>query len=287
MSTILKWAGNKSRAMPELLAHLPAGNRLVEPFAGSCAVMMNTDYREYLIADINHDLINLYCQVKLHTTEFIMVALSLFTKNKTEENYYQVREKFNRNASMPLLERAAYFLYLNRHGYRGVCRYNRKGEFNIPYGNYATPYFPQVEIETFAEKARWATFICADYRKTLDMVKSGDVVYCDPPYHGTFTDYHTGGFNDDDQHSLACYLLGISENNPVVVSNSDTLFTRSIFRAFDTTRITVARSVGVAAGKGKRASEIIAVRKPQSNNAMVGWDMASGPDYSVAQAVCK
>jgi DNA adenine methylase len=280
MSTILKWAGNKSRVMPELLAHLPAGNRLVEPFAGSCAVMMNTDYREYLIADINHDLINLYNQIKEHTSPFIVVAFSLFTQNKTAESYYQVRDKFNKNASMPLLERAAYFLYLNRHGYRGVCRYNRKGEFNIPYGNYAAPYFPLAEIETFAEKARRATFICADYRETLDMVKTGDVVYCDPPYHGTFTDYHAGGFSDDDQHSLACYLLGISENNPVVVSNSDTLFTRSIFRAFDISRITVARSVGVAAGKGKHATEIIAVRHPKTGPVWMGFDMAVGTDYS-------
>jgi DNA adenine methylase len=60
MSTILKWAGNKTAIMPELIKHLPAGPRLVEPFAGSCAVMMATDYPHYLVADINPDLINLY-----------------------------------------------------------------------------------------------------------------------------------------------------------------------------------------------------------------------------------
>lgn len=60
MSTILKWAGNKTAIMPELIKHLPAGQRLVEPFAGSCAVMMTTDYPHYLVADINPDLINLY-----------------------------------------------------------------------------------------------------------------------------------------------------------------------------------------------------------------------------------
>ncbi|MCV5633248.1 DNA adenine methylase, partial [Escherichia coli] len=53
MSTILKWAGNKTSIMPELIKHLPAGTRLVEPFAGSCAVMMATDYPHYLVADIN------------------------------------------------------------------------------------------------------------------------------------------------------------------------------------------------------------------------------------------
>ncbi|WP_258550233.1 DNA adenine methylase, partial [Klebsiella pneumoniae] len=35
MSTILKWAGNKTAVMHELKKHLPAGPRLVEPFAGS------------------------------------------------------------------------------------------------------------------------------------------------------------------------------------------------------------------------------------------------------------
>ena len=60
MSTILKWAGNKPAIMPELKKYLPAGPRLVEPFAGSCAVMMETDYPSYLVADINPDLINLY-----------------------------------------------------------------------------------------------------------------------------------------------------------------------------------------------------------------------------------
>lgn len=65
MSTILKWAGNKTAIMSELKKHLPAGPRLVEPFAGSCAVMMETDYPSYLVADINPDLINLYKRLPL------------------------------------------------------------------------------------------------------------------------------------------------------------------------------------------------------------------------------
>lgn len=280
MSTILKWAGNKSRVMPELLAHLPEGDRLVEPFAGSCAVMMNTDYRAYLVADINPDLINLYRQIKEHTRPFIIAAASLFNQNTTGESYYAVRETFNHNPALPLLERAAHFLYLNRHGYRGLCRYNRRGEFNIPFGNYSEPYFPLAEIEVFAAKAQRATFICADFRETLRLVKTGDVVYCDPPYDGTFSSYHTAGFGKDEHHDLVSMLLGASECCPVVVSNSDTLYTRSILRAFDITKITVSRSVGVTAGEGKRASEIIAVRRPKSSPVWMGFDMATGTDYS-------
>lgn len=286
MSTILKWAGNKSRVMPELLAHLPEGDRLVEPFAGSCAVMMNTDYPAYLVADINPDLINLYRQIKEHTRPFIIIAASLFIQNRTGESYYAVREAFNHDPSLPLLERAAYFLYLNRNGYRGLCRYNKRGEFNIPFGNYAEPLFPLAEIEAFAKKAQHATFICADFRETLRLTKAGDVVYCDPPYDGTFSDYHSAGFNKDEHHNLVSMLLDVSERCPVVVSNSDTLYTRSILRDFDITSISVARSVGVAAGKSKRASEIIAVRQPAAAPVLSVFDPAAGADWSAeVQAV--
>ncbi|AVG78445.1 DNA adenine methylase [Pantoea ananatis] len=273
MSTILKWAGNKTRLMPELLNHLPQGHRLVEPFAGSCAVMMATDYPAYLVADVNPDLINLYRQIKEHTRPFIVVAMSLFTQNKRAEDYYRIREAFNHDPALPLLERAAHFLYLNRHGYRGLCRYNRKSEFNIPYGNYSEPYFPLEEIETFAAKAHRATFICADFRETLSMIQTGDVVYCDPPYDGTFSDYHAGGFDKAAQQDLASMLTSVSDRCPVIASNSDTDFTRTLFNAYELTSVRAARAVGVAAGDSKSAAEIIAVRRPAA--VWFGGDMAA------------
>ncbi|MDI8799789.1 DNA adenine methylase, partial [Salmonella enterica subsp. enterica serovar Montevideo] len=46
-------------------------------------------------------------------------------------------------------------------------------------------------IPRFHEKAKRATFICASYDETLALLQTGDVVYCDPPYDGTFNGYHT------------------------------------------------------------------------------------------------
>lgn len=262
MSTILKWAGNKTAAMPELMQHLPAGSRLVEPFAGSCAVMMATDYSHYLVADINADLINLYQKVAQHTEELIACALVFFSEDNNAESYYQHRLRFNTDTMLTALVRAALFLYLNRHCYRGLCRYNLSGQFNVPFGNYRKPYFPHAEILTFAEKARRATFICASYDETLAMLQAGDVVYCDPPYDGTFSAYHTAGFNEDDQYHLASILeRRSSEGHPVVVSNSDTSLTRSLYRNFIMHGITTKRSMGVDAGEGKSAEEIIAVSR--------------------------
>ncbi|EME2118016.1 DNA adenine methylase [Cronobacter sakazakii] len=283
MSAILKWAGNKTAIMPELIKHLPSGPRLVEPFAGSCAVMMATDYPHYLVADINADLINMYQVIKDEVEHFIAISKALFACNNFSEQYYVIREEFNHLHSLDLIWKAAYFLFLNRHCYRGLCRYNRAGHFNVPYGNYKAPYFPEAEIRTFAEKAQRATFICASYDETLALLVPGDVIYCDPPYDGTFSAYHTAGFTEDDQYQLASILeRRASEGHPVIVSNSDTFLTRSLYRNFTHNRINVKRSIGIAAGEGKTADELIAVLKPK---VWAGFDPAGGPDYSVVHEV--
>lgn len=281
MSTILKWAGNKTAIMSELKKHLPDGPRLVEPFAGSCAVMMATDYPYYLVADINPDLINLYQVIKEDVNSFIHLVERIFSKFTTEEDYYKCRQFFN---TVPLepIEKAAYFLFLNRHCYRGLCRYNQRGLFNVPYGNYKKPYLPVDEIRAFAEKAVRATFICASYDETLAMLQAGDVVYCDPPYDGTFSGYHTAGFSDDDQYDLASILVRrSSEGHPIIVSNSDTRLIRSFYRKFTLHRISTKRSIGVAAGEGKKADELIAVLKPKM---CISVD-PGGPDCSVVWKV--
>ncbi|HCC5976363.1 TPA: DNA adenine methylase [Citrobacter koseri] len=281
MSTILKWAGNKTAIMSELKKHLPTGPRLVEPFAGSCAVMMATDYPHYLVADINPDLINLYQVIKEDVNSFIHLVERIFSKFTTEEDYYKCRQFFN---TVPLgpIEKAAYFLFLNRHCYRGLCRYNQRGLFNVPYGNYKKPYLPVDEIRAFTEKAVRATFICASYDETLAMLQAGDVVYCDPPYDGTFSGYHTAGFSDDDQYDLASILVRrSSEGHPIIVSNSDTRLIRSFYRKFTLHRISTKRSIGVAAGEGKKADELIAVLKPK---VCVSVDPGE-PDCSVVSKV--
>ena len=283
MSTILKWAGNKTAIMSELKKYLPAGPRLVEPFAGSCAVMMATDYPHYLVADINPDLINFYQQIKENSENFITIAKGFFERTNSERAYYDVRSSFNFPGETTNFWRAVFFLYLNRHGYRGLCRYNLSGHFNVPYGNYKKPYFPESEIRAFAEKAQRAIFICASYDETLALLVPGDVIYCDPPYDGTFSGYHTAGFTEDDQYHLASILeRRASEGHPVIVSNSDTFLTRSLYRNFNHNRISVKRSIGVAAGEGKTAGELIAVHKPK---VWVGVDPAVGPDCSVVHEV--
>lgn len=271
----LKWAGSKVRVIPELLKHLPAGKRLVEPFAGSCAVMMNTDYDAYLIADANHQLVNAYVMMAHHTDalltelETLFAAGSVGSESQRGEFYYCVRARLNHGA-LSAIESAASFLYLNRHGYNGMCRYNLRGEFNVPFGKYKSPYFPASEVRAFAAKAKRASFVCADFTETLGLVGTGDVIYCDPPYNpaagkSSFTKYHSSDFDAACQQRLAAMLENLADKGfPVVASNSDSPLTHSHYGngRFNLHKITVARSVGAATGGDSTASEIIAVMEP-------------------------
>ena len=228
----LKWAGGKYPLLDDIRRHLPQGDCLVEPFVGAGSVFLNTDYDRYHLADINNDLINLYNIVKTRTAEFIQDAGALFTAaSNSAEVYYGRRTEFN--SSNDAYQRALLFLYLNRHGYNGLCRYNLRGEFNVPFGRYRKPYFPEAELLWFAERAQKATFVCESYDVTLTNARAGSVVYCDPPYAplsatANFTAYHTNSFSLREQEHLAALAakLALESRIPVLISNHDTALTR-------------------------------------------------------------
>lgn len=266
--TILKWAGSKSRIMETLKSHLPAGQRLVEPFAGSCAVMMNTEYPEYLLADINPDLINLYRAIQADADLFIRSAKLYFNDYNDALKYYDVRRLFNSEGNT--FQRSLYFLYLNRHCFNGLCRYNREGQFNVPFGKYKSPYFPENEIRAFAEKAQRAIFICCSFSESLNLVHNGDVIYCDPPYlpvsnTADFSSYHTGGFDYADHQHLQSLLSRLVERSyPVIASNSKAAFDAGLYANFAISHLTARRSIGASAGSIKSASEIIISSVPET-----------------------
>lgn len=263
--TILKWAGSKVGIMEQLRPHLPKTKRLVEPFAGSCAVMMNTNYEEYLIADVNADLINLYKIIKYCVPDvFIGNAEPIFLVSNEKAEYYKIRNLFNKESRFRFsnpLTLAVWFLYLNRHGYNGLCRYSKKTGFNVPFGHYKKPYFPEKEIVDFAEKAGNSEIICLPWQDTLSLVDFGDGVYCDPPYMGeNFTQYHADGFMDSDNEALAFALKDLNDiqGNPVTVSNS--LAAKELYADLGFTIHVIEAPRTIAAnGNRKKAPEIIAV----------------------------
>jgi len=261
----LKWAGNKYRVLPHIEEILPDGKRLIEPFAGSAAVFLNTNYSRYLIADNNPDLINLYNILKKEGEVFIKKCRRIFTqKNNNEQHYYKFRNEFNQTNNIQ--RRAVLFLYFNRHGYNGLCRYNQKGGFNVPFGRYSKPYFPEKEMLFFHKKSRKAIFKLADFSTIMDKARSGDVVYCDPPYvpltkSANFTSYSTGAFLEQKQIQLAEYAKKLSAKGiPVLISNHNTSFTQSSYRsALSIKQFSVRRFISCKGSQRNHATELLAL----------------------------
>ncbi|MGM0511135.1 MAG: DNA adenine methylase [Pseudomonadota bacterium] len=258
-NTPLKWVGSKVRVMEALHPLLPKGRRLVEPFMGSGAIFMNTDYDQYLLADVNGDLINFYNVIMHNSESFIRRAKGYFEDMQGEYAYYVARNHFNFESDLEY--RAIMFLYLNRHCYNGLTRYNRNGKFNTPWGKREGVYFPEKEIRQFSEKAndKKAVFICCDFEEALTMSVPGDAIYCDPPYVDSFTQYHTDGFNQDAQLRLVTELRAASGRGcNVTVSNDYTMESIALYPGFVHHTITAPRSVSCKAGGRKSVQELVA-----------------------------
>ncbi len=260
----LKWAGNKFRLLPFIKPLLLPGKKLIEPFAGSAAVFLNTEFKSYVLADCNPDLINLYSVLQKNGDNFIDHAARYFKPmyNKAEK-YYELRERFNYTAKAN--EKAALFLYLNRHGYNGLCRYNSKRIFNVPFGRYEKPYFPLNEMRVFHQKAQQAEFICSDFVPIMKSARKGDKIYCDPPYvplstSANFTKYSGNDFTLEHHELLAQTARELATKNiPVLLSNHDTKMTRELYKGAEQIYFPVRRFISPLANKRIEVKEVLAL----------------------------
>lgn len=260
----LKWAGGKYNLVSHLQQHLPEADCLVEPFVGAGSVFLNTQYSSYRLNDINADLIELYKIIQQQSEKYIADAKTLFVASANQRSsYLQFRQQFNEQQDP--YQRALLFLYLNRHGYNGLCRYNLSGKFNVPFGSYKKPYFPEAELYFFAEKAQKAEFVCNSYQLMFEQLQSNQVVYCDPPYvplskTASFTSYAREGFTLDDQAQLAILAEKAQHaGNSVLISNHDTTWTRKIYQQAEIYTIDVSRSISQKGSSRGKVAELFAL----------------------------
>ena len=261
----LKWAGGKYAILDRILPNLPAADWLVEPFFGAGSVALNSAYSNFVLNDINHDLINLYKIVQRDPHGFIDASRAYFSIDSNQRDFYfDTRAQFNQTTDKRL--RAVMFLYMNRHGYNGLCRYNSSGKFNVPFGRYVKPKFPENEIIEFAEKFKSAKFSNNSFEKTMRNAPNGSVIYCDPPYHpltatASFTQYSANSFGQAEQKALAKLASQVARDKrcTVVISNHDTLYTRELYKEAALVSFPVKRYISQNANTRLPVQELIAV----------------------------
>lgn len=181
---------------------------------GSGAVGFNIEPEQAVFADTNPHIIEFYSRVKegLITPSNVRTFLEhegKLLEQKDEAHYYQVRDRFNRDHD-PLD-----FLFLNRACFNGMVRFNRDGEFNVPYGHkpcrfskaYITKIVNQVAwVSGLLQRHSWG-FFCQPFGITVAMATEKDFIYCDPPYIGRHTDYY-GSWDEKSEEELHSALSG-------------------------------------------------------------------------------
>jgi len=184
--------------------------------------------KEFYLFDANEDLINCYNAIKKNTHSVIKKLKALekeyLAKDRTARRdfYYHIRQQFNLEKSPSQL------IFLNKTCYNGLYRANRKGEFNVPFGDYTNPTICDVEnLLAVSEVLRKAQILCGDFEDSYKYIDKKTFVYFDPPYRpisrtASFTSYSKDDFSEKDQIRLAKFCERVHRKGArFLLSNSD------------------------------------------------------------------
>ena len=223
----IKIQGIKTKLVSSIKSNVEinADTLWIEPFMGSGVVGFNVAPKNAIFSDTNPYTIEFYNKIK--NKEITSYKVRKFLENEgkklfegDDKYYYEVRDRFNKEHN------ALDFLFLNRACFNGMIRFNRKGDFNVPYGHknnrfskaYITKIVNQVKyVEDKIQENNW-NFICQSFEKTIENAVENSFIYCDPPYIGRYVDYYDS-WNEEEERKLRNILT--SSNNKFMLSTWD------------------------------------------------------------------
>lgn len=265
----LKWAGGKSKLVPELLARVPADVATYhEPFLGGGALffaLRSATLRPVhaVLSDVNYDLVTTY-EVVRDDVRGLVRALGRHAKQHQARGldyYLEVR------ASVPKSDvaRAARLVYLNKTCFNGLWRVNKQGRFNVPMGRFRTPptICDEENLYACSEALRGAAVVCLDFREILPDCVPGDFVYLDPPYYplsetSSFTAYAKEGFGPAEQRALADEVLALDLRGvDFLLSSPDCPAVRELYQGFKLEQVTMRRNINSVSTRRGPVGELL------------------------------
>ena len=260
----VKWAGGKRIILNKLKERVPSKfNRYIEPFVGGGALFFELQSPISVIFDLNEELINAYKVIQTSVNDLIKDL----QKHKNTKEYYLELRNLDRTQDYKKLtnvERASRFIFLNHTCFNGLYRVNSKGEFNVPFGDYANPnIFSKENLLKVSDLLKGTTIICDDFERVLDFAKKDDFIYFDPPYlpitkTSSFTSYTKDKFDFANHKRLkeVCDKLD-KKKIKFMVSNSNTPEIYDLYKDYNIEQIFSSRSISSNGEKRGKIREII------------------------------
>ena len=199
LKPLVKWSGGKKDELPRIVPHMPTEyDTYVEPFVGGGAVYFHANPTKAVINDVHKELVALYRSVKNGGADVIHDFMK--SNPNEEETYYKVRAW----KSDVMDDMAKRFYYLRKTCYRGMLRYNRRGEFNIPFGRYKTCNYEDLKNREYESLLKRTDIFNESFEYIFGKYNSRDnFMFLDPPYDSEFTDYGYCSFGRDEHRALA------------------------------------------------------------------------------------
>lgn len=251
----VKWVGGKRSITEELKKRLPNKYKMYhEPFLGGGALFFDLQPEETNLSDRNINLIKTYSAIK-DNVHLVIDELKKHKKNHAKKYYLNIRSKLR-----PVLENhilAGMFIYLNKTCYNGLYRVNKDGHFNVPLGSYKNPCILDEEnLINCSQALKGVSIKIKDYSQIA--AKEDDLIYFDPPYHGTYDQYDSNKFSEKDHRNLSelCSRLNSSKIK-FMLSNSNNEFIRKLFKKYKIEEVESKRFVSCKSEQRGNHSELI------------------------------
>lgn len=278
-----KYAGGKAKLASKIISFMPKRFRAYhEPFVGGGAVFWalaaepSRRFEWAYLADTNAELVNAYNAIEDHV-DVLISLLGWHEKQHSSDRrvYYdklrsrtlEIPEDYH---DWPDVVMAARTIALNKTSFNGLMRFNKKGEFNVPYGKYKNPTICDAENLMRCHRVLEgnATTRVADFEESIADAGAGDVIYADSPYiplskTSSFVAYGKDGFGALEQMRLARVLRKAQARGAMtILSNSDTPLTREIFAGCGKIiEVAASRSINSKGDKRGAVGELLIVDK--------------------------
>jgi DNA adenine methylase len=257
---VLKWAGGKRQLLPQLARYLPASyGTYIEPFVGGGALYFYLRPERAVLIDTNPELVNAYRVIK----DDVSALIESLKKHVNDSAYYYGIRNADRDPidfkKWSDVERASRTIFMNRVCFNGLYRVNKKGEFNVPFGDYKDPVFcDEKNLLAVNHALQKATIVLGSFEQCLNFAKRGDLVYLDPPYvplstTASFTSYTRDCFDEAAQKALFSVFQKLDRRGcKVMLSNSYCDFILDLYKDYRIETIMAIRAINcVGAKRGK------------------------------------
>lgn len=236
MKPFIKWQGGKRRELDHIRPYIPSNvSNIAEPFCGGAAVAFDHEGIAFL-NDTNKHLINLYERLR-DPTDFRQIMEKITDlkahPERLESEYYHARQIIN-SRSATFVEHAIAFLIVRQQCFSGMERYNKRGDFNVPWGRYKT--FSCNLNEDHHNFLRAATITRGDALDHIRSLPADTFVFLDPPYLER-AGYQEGDGGFDLHAGLAITLKEM--DLPFLLVHTDHQFYRYAYEDFRITEVPV------------------------------------------------